>query len=116
MVMAIGHSYEEEQQAIIDKLQAENNELRRQLAIRDDLSCQTCRGAGTVLIAPDDGMDCPECVEAEEKIKAEGIAKFWSDIQSAMSNNQMENWNYLTEADFDEMVSLYVGTLQGNKS
>ena len=49
------------------------DELVRQLAILDDLSCGTCSGSGTVLIAIDDGMDCPECEALDNKIKADGI-------------------------------------------
>ena len=54
-------------------LKAKNVELIRQLAIRDDLSCQTCKGAGSVLIAIDDGIDCPECAEYENKLKADAV-------------------------------------------
>tara|TARA_R110000824_G_scaffold400882_2_gene609732 strand:+ start:656 stop:940 length:285 start_codon:yes stop_codon:yes gene_type:complete len=57
----------------LEQLKRENDELRYQLKIRDELSCQTCHGAGTVLISIDDGMDCPECEALDNKIKAEGI-------------------------------------------
>ena len=55
------------------ELKAKNVELVRQLAIRDDLSCQTCKGVGSVLIAIDDGIDCPECAEYESNLKADAI-------------------------------------------
>ena len=61
------------------KMNKENDELRRQLAIRDELSCGTCEGFGNVLIAPDDGIDCPECVKLDNKIKAEGIMELVTD-------------------------------------
>ena len=56
------------------------DELVRQLAIRDELSCGTCRGAGTVLIAIDDGIDCPECVERDNEIKADAITEMVNEV------------------------------------
>lgn len=54
-------------------LQKQNDELRRQLTIRDELLCKTCKGAGTVLIAPDDGIECPECAQSLSDIRAEAV-------------------------------------------
>ena len=56
-----------------DELKSENEELLRQLKIRDELSCRTCKGAGTVLISIDDGMDCPECAKHLADIKADAV-------------------------------------------
>ena len=61
---------------LLDELAEKNTEiaeLKRQLTIRDELLCQTCHGAGTVLISIDDGMDCPECVERDNNIKADAV-------------------------------------------
>lgn len=69
-------------------LQKQNNELKYQLKIRDDLSCKTCKGAGTVMIAIDDGIDCPECVELDNKIKAEAVIEA---IEKCNANSQEED-------------------------
>ena len=57
----------------IEALDLEIKELKRQLAIRDELSCQACKGVGTALIAIDDGMDCPECEDRDNKIRADAV-------------------------------------------
>ena len=57
----------------IDQLKRENAELVRQLKIRDELSCGTCHGVGSVMIAIDDGMECPECEALDNKIKADAV-------------------------------------------
>lgn len=63
-------------------LQKENDELKRQLAIRDELLCKTCKGTGNVLIAPDDGMDCPECAQSLADIRAEAVMDYEASLSS----------------------------------
>jgi len=59
-----------------EAMQKQNDELKYQLKIRDDLSCKTCKGAGTVMIAIDDGMECPECAQSLSDIRAEAVGRF----------------------------------------
>jgi hypothetical protein len=56
------------------ELRVSNQELRYQLKIRDAMACKTCHGAGTVMIAIDDGMDCPDCVEKIADIKSNAVS------------------------------------------
>ncbi|MCP4338501.1 MAG: hypothetical protein GY799_06335, partial [Desulfobulbaceae bacterium] len=44
-----------------------------QIKMRDKHSCSTCKGFGTVMIAIDDGADCPECVQRDNDIKADAV-------------------------------------------
>lgn len=71
-------------------LQKENDELRAKLDKYEKSSCQTCYGAGTVLISPDDGMDCPECAQWLAEIRAEAVM------------NVANNW--VVENDHDYVV------------
>ena len=70
-------------ETLLSDLQKQNDELRRQLTIRDELLCKTCKGAGTVLIAPDDGIECPECAQSLSDIRAEAV-------DSVMKNCKIE--------------------------
>ena len=72
---------------LLAEIAEKNNEiaeLKRQLTIRDELLCQTCHGHGSVMIAIDDGIDCPECVERDNEIKADGIIDAIADTRSEM--------------------------------
>lgn len=68
----------------IEQLKRENKELARQLKIRDELSCGTCHGVGSVMIAIDDGMDFPECEALENKIKADAAISEIKRLQDIM--------------------------------
>ncbi len=57
----------------LEQLKQENTELKAQIKMRDSYSCSTCKGFGSVMIAIDDGMDCPECVQRDNDIKADAI-------------------------------------------
>ncbi len=57
----------------IEQLKQENAELKYQIKMRDKHSCSTCKGFGTVMIAIDDGADCPECVQRDNDIKADAV-------------------------------------------
>tara|TARA_R110000824_G_scaffold220201_3_gene407281 strand:- start:4783 stop:5223 length:441 start_codon:yes stop_codon:yes gene_type:complete len=68
--------------ALTDELKRENEELLRQLKIRDELSCSTCHGSGNVLIAIDDGIDCPACAEIDNEIKADAVRDYEASLSS----------------------------------
>lgn len=56
-----------------EAMQKQNNELRAKVAKYESVLCQTCHGAGTVLVGVDDGRDCPECAQSLADIRADGI-------------------------------------------
>ena len=91
-------------------LEQEVKELKYQLKIRDDLSCKTCKGAGTVMIAIDDGIDCPECVERDNKIKAEAVM----DLVNEQAFSAVVDGVAITVIDADGAIN-YADNLKGGK-
>lgn len=71
----------------IADLQKENDELRHKLDKYIKSACQTCYGAGTVMIAIDDGMECPECAQSLAEVKAEAEAKGAIKLLSGLTGN-----------------------------
>ncbi len=66
----------------IEQLKQENAELKYQIKMRDKHSCSTCKGFGTVMIAIDDGADCPECVQRDNDIKADAVLSIMNEEYS----------------------------------
>lgn len=91
----------------------ENNELRYQIEKYESVLCGTCRGAGTVLISIDDGVDCPECVQQLADIRAEAVNDFWSTVVGAIENNIIDQWDDLTIEDFRDIVKSHIDHIRG---
>jgi hypothetical protein len=83
----------------LEKLKQENKELKYQVKIRDDMSCDTCRGFGTVMIAIDDGMDCPRCAQEIADIKADAIIAMANEEMTVgrMHNDTMRSFVFVSD-------------------
>tara|TARA_R110000868_G_scaffold125265_1_gene331001 strand:- start:8255 stop:8566 length:312 start_codon:yes stop_codon:yes gene_type:complete len=96
-----------------EELLKENAELLAQIEKYESVLCGTCHGHGSVMIAIDDGIDCPECVERDNDIKAHAVNEFWSTVIGAMQNNIIDQWDDLTIEDFRDIVKSHIDHIKG---